>query len=233
MSAAVSRFLQSRGAAWALGVATPPFMLFFDPVVFRSSMLGPALLGRYRPGCYVAIAAGVVAFMALLTAGRPKAFLAGVMIAAAGFGIVLGLAILPFSLLGILVMGIGLLGLSPFVTAVVFAAWSRRALAEGVGRFRLAQAIAGAVCFMATCGGAQLAASHVLQASVDDIVSGRLRKQRAAEQRLSRWQVLLDMDQFVAEWQRLSDPAAKQRLSDSFKAVTGEDLETRASRMAD
>jgi hypothetical protein len=175
----------------------------------------------------------MMALIALLTAGRAKAFIGGLMMAAAAFGALLGLAMLPFSLLGILFFGVGLLGLSPFVSAAVFAAYALRALEEGVGRHRLLHAIAGALSFVVICGGTQLAASHALRTSVDDIVSGRLRKQRIAEQRLSRWQFLLDMDQLVGVWQRQPDPAARQRLSDSFRAITGEDLETRASRMAD
>jgi hypothetical protein len=175
----------------------------------------------------------VTAFVLLLTTGKARAFLGGVMMAAAAFGVALGLAILPFSLLGILFFGIGLLGLSPFVSAAVFAAWSRRALGEAVGRYRLPCAAAGVLCFVGVWGGTQWAASQAVRTSVNDIVSGRLRKQRIAERRLSRWQILLDMDQLAVAWQNESDPAARQRLADSFKAITGEDLEIRASRMAD
>jgi hypothetical protein len=169
----------------------------------------------------------------LLVRDRAKAFVAGFMAGAAVFGLALGLAILPFSLLGILFLGVGLLGFSPFLSAAVFGVRARRAFREAPPRLRTFQAAAGGLVFGGLCIGAQVSATHVLRTSVGDIVSGGVRKQRAAQERLSRWQWLVDMDQVMLAWEKESDPEAKQHLADAYKGVTGQEIEERASQFAD
>jgi len=234
VASAIGRFLDDSSVAWAFGVVMPPIMLLADPVVFQgSSVVGRALLGQYRTACYLGIALAMLAMVMVLKANRGKAFVAGVMAAAAVFGSALGLAILPFSLIGIVVMGLGLLGLSPFLSAAVFAWWSRRSLHESGARHRLLQAAGGAVLFVGLIVGTQVTTNRLLQSSINDIASSRLRKSRAATDRLARWQLFVDMDAFIAAWEQHPDPEAKQRLADAYKVITGEDLEQRASRLRD
>lgn len=233
LAAGLLRFFNRRGVAWVLGVAVPPIMLLLDPVVFRGSFVGPGLLSGYRAAGYVGIASGVVALALLLVRGSAKAFVAGFMVGAALFGLALGVTILPFSLIGILFFGVGLLGLSPFLSAAVFGVWAQRTFREADPRLRTLQAAAGLLVFGGLCIGAQVGATHVLRTSIGDIVSGGVRKQRSAEGRLSRWQWLVDMDQLMLAWEKQSDPEAKQRLADAYKGVTGQDIEERASQLAD
>jgi len=217
-----------------VGVIMPPIMLLADPVVFRGgTIVGRALLGQYRTSCYVGIALAILAMVMVLKTSRARAFFAGIMAAASIFGVILGLAILPFSLIGMILMGLGLLGLSPFLAAVVFAWWSRRAFRESNAGHRWLHSAAGAVVFLGVCLGTQAATAHVLRSSLEDIASSRLRKQRAATERLARWQLLVDMDAFILAWQQHSDPEAKRRLAEAYKTITGEDLEERASRLVD
>ena len=232
-AAALRRFFNRRGVAWVLGVAVPPIMLLLDPVVFRGSFVGPGLLSQYRAAGYVGIASGVAALALLLVRDRAKAFVAGFMAGAAVFGLALGLAILPFSLLGTLFLGVGLLGFSPFPSAAVFGVWAHRTFREAPPRLRTLQAAAGVLVFGCLCIGAQVGATNVLRTSIGDIVSGGVRKQKIAEERLSRWQWLVDMDQVMLAWEKEPDPEAKRHLADAYKGVTGQDIEDRASQFAD
>ena len=234
VSAAVRGFFDDSSVAWTFGVILPPVMLIADPVVFRGNMIaGSALLGGYRTSCYLGIALAMIAMVVVLKSARGNAFFAGMMAAASLFGTAIGLVILPFSLIGILFFGIGLLGLSPFLSATVFALWSRRALRGSDPRRRRLKATAGVVVFFGLCLGTQMATSHLLRSSIDDIASSRLRKSRAATDRLARWHLLVDMEAFIPAWESNPDPEAKQRLADAYKVITGEDLAAHAARLRD
>jgi NADH:ubiquinone oxidoreductase subunit 6 (subunit J) len=231
-SEALGRFLDRRGTAWGVGVVMPPIMLLLDPVVFRGTF-DQALLGRYRTCCYLAIGIAVSALVVVLTGGKARAYLSGIMAAAAGFGFLLGVAILPFSLIGILVLGIGLLGLSPFLAAAVFARWSWRTLRESAAPYRRISASLGAVTLCAVCLGTQVTVSRLLDSSLHDILAGNPRESSAATRRLQRWRLLVDMDQFIGVWTEQSNPDTKRRLAEAYMAITGEDLEEHAARAAD
>ena len=232
---ALARFLDNRGTAWCVGVIMPVAMLLLDPIVFRGGTIGfeMALLGRYRTACYLTIGVAVTALVIVLTIGRARAFLSGTMAAAAALGVLLGLVILPFSLIGTLFMGVGLLGFSPFLAAAVFARWSYRSLRSSSGSRRYVSAFAGVLALSALGLGTQVTVSHVLDSSISDIVSPRLRRSRAATERLKRWRLFVDMDQFIPAWQGQADPEAKQRLANAYQAITGENLEEHVMRAAD
>jgi hypothetical protein len=232
---AILRFLDSRATAWGVGVIMPVIMVLLDPVVFQGGTIGfeQAILGPFRTACYLGIATAIGALATVLITGRGAAFLSGAMVVAAAFGLALGLVLLPFSLLGILFLGVGLLGLSPFLAAAVFARWSLHAFRGSNASHRRASALLGALVFFGMLVGTQVAIAHVLQAALDDILSGRLSKARAATERLKLWRPLVDMDQFIPAWTAQSDPEAKQRLAEAYLAITGENLAERAMRVAD
>ncbi|MBN1911111.1 MAG: hypothetical protein JW818_15300 [Pirellulales bacterium] len=98
------------------GVALPVLCLWYDPFVFRQG-------NDYRVLAYLFIAlqiASLLAWKVFETAtGRPNGVLGGILAVGALFALAVGFMILPFSLLGLL-FGIGLLGLTPFMTAWAF-----------------------------------------------------------------------------------------------------------------
>jgi hypothetical protein len=232
---ALGRFFDKRSTAWGVGVIMPLAMVLLDPIVFQARTMGfeQPLLGRYRTACYLGIAGAVAALVIVLTTGKAKAFLSGVMMAAATLSLLLGVVILPFSLFGILFLGVGLLGFSPFLAAALFARWGYRSLRASTLSRRHLSALAGAIAFCGILVGTQFTVSHVLQSSIDDILSGRLRKSRAATERLRRWRLFVDLDEFIPVWARQADPQAKQRLAEAYRAITGDALEDRAARVAD
>src|SRR5262249_33418819 len=103
----------------AFGIALPLVCLYFDPVVFRPSILGKPLLAPYLVVGGVAIGLGLLSLSTWLLFRWPPAFLTGLLAGGTIFAGLLGLVLLPLSLIG-LALGIGFLGFSPFVTAFVF-----------------------------------------------------------------------------------------------------------------
>lgn len=110
---------ESTPLAWAGGIFLPLIMLAADPAVFRGDSIGEGpILAAFAPGCYCAMALGMLALGVQLLARPRSAVLAGVLAGAAGFAALLGLVLLPFSIFGLFVNGIGIFGFSPFLTAL-------------------------------------------------------------------------------------------------------------------
>jgi hypothetical protein len=116
---------------WIFGVIMPVICFAFDPIVFKSSMgPGDALFSNYRPFGYVLSYASIMATMAFLLWGqRLGAFnvITSGILAAGSFGaLLIALLIFPYSLIGLLI-AIGALGFTPFLTFIVFLRNSIRA----------------------------------------------------------------------------------------------------------
>ena len=107
------------------GIVMPVVCFVLDPIVFKTgSEYGGALYSRWQLYAYTLSAVEMVALCAWLLAagrgGRRPAALAGMLMAGAGFAFVVGMGILPYSVIGLLVLFIGLLGFVPFLTAFVY-----------------------------------------------------------------------------------------------------------------
>ena len=109
----------------AFGFVMPVLCLAFDPIVFRA-WLSPEveLLVHWQFYAYTISALEMVALAAWLFradgAGRPPAALGGMLLAGGLFSLVLGVLLLPFSLLGLIFFFVGALGFTPLFTAVVY-----------------------------------------------------------------------------------------------------------------
>ena len=102
-----------------VGIVLPFFCLWLDPIVFRSSSFGEPILGNYRIVGYLVIVIGILSLSAWLTLRKWPAVFAGLLTASAIHAMLLGVVLLPTSLIGMLFL-IGVLGFSPFLTAYVF-----------------------------------------------------------------------------------------------------------------
>lgn len=130
----------TRAQGWfdvIFGVVMPVFCFYFDPVVFRGGFVNDdGLYAAARFYAYTISALEMVALCAWLSAagrgGRGPAALAGVLFAGAMFAFVVGVAILPWSAVGLIVL-IGALGFVPFLTALVYMRNAWRA-ANAAGR---------------------------------------------------------------------------------------------------
>ena len=130
----------TRAQRWfdvTFGIVMPVLCFALDPVVFRDGFIR-GLYSEHQFYAYMISAAEIVALCAWLLAagraGRRPAALAGMLMAGAVFAFVVGVAILPYSLIGLFFYLIGLLGFVPFLTAFVYLrnGW-RAAGAAGLG----------------------------------------------------------------------------------------------------
>jgi hypothetical protein len=118
-----------------VGIIAPILALIFDPVVFRGGPCGSnSLTAQYSLFAYCAIGLGILALVTWLGAGGSLGLftgvLAGVLVTGSIFATAVGVIMLPISLIGLIVC-IGVLGLLPFLTAVVYLRNGIRALWAG------------------------------------------------------------------------------------------------------
>lgn len=109
---------------WAYGVIMPVFCIYLDPFVFHGAVIGErALLGAFRPYVYLLSFVSVLSMMAWLLwrerLGGSNALFAGLFAIAGLSSLLIGVVLLPFSVLGVFVL-IGALGFTPLFTSVIF-----------------------------------------------------------------------------------------------------------------
>jgi hypothetical protein len=138
------------------GVILPGLCLAFDP--------GILAFNKFGIFAYLAIGFQIAVLIAWLIVGPVRPWFSGIAAGVLSIGTLIaggfGLAMLPLTLVGTLAMGIGLLGLTPFLTAYVFsrnvASASKSATRSGEGPWMVVLgvliAIAVPVFIYMTCG---------------------------------------------------------------------------------
>jgi len=115
------------------GIVVPILCLAFDPYIFTGNDwgLGTSILAPFRVFAYLGIGIGTLTLAIWLIFGsrleKWHGFFAGILLFGALFAFILGIVMLPLSLLGIIV-GIGVLGFTPFFTGLAFLRNGYRAL---------------------------------------------------------------------------------------------------------
>lgn len=116
---------------WVFGVILPIICFAFDPIVFRDGDALGMWLGKFQVFAYVLSIASIMSMAAWLLwrerLGWAIPFLAGLFAAGSVVSLIVGIALLPLSLLGLIIL-IGVLGFTPFFTAFVYLRNSYRAL---------------------------------------------------------------------------------------------------------
>lgn len=219
-----------------VGVALPLVCLYFDPVVFRSMNFGVPLLGGYRVFAYALIGLDV-ALLALWLAlgervGEWGGMLGGALMAGALFSLVVGIVLLPFSLLGLIIL-IGALGFSPLLTAFVYWRNGRRALrvsASRLGATRRTLALAfGATLAFGAPAYTHLRVAHAVAHAVEQLTAGDETQALATARRLKvfGWIAPVEFDPLVMAYAREPNAAKKVRLARAYRELTGGEVETR------
>jgi hypothetical protein len=223
------------GTAWFFGIAVPIAMVVLDPAVFKStvSLVGPPILGRFKAAGYTGIALGVGVMVIALMSTRSRALVSGALAGGCAFSLALGVAILPFSLLGALFLGVGLLGLSPFLSAVTFGWRARRSYREAPRLHRHAMAALGLLIFVAVPLGFHHLVSSSYRSAVDCLLSNRADGVVQGIAKLRPWSLLVDSDQLVLLWRSQMDVRAQQRVAAAYQGVFGGDISERANEMTD
>jgi hypothetical protein len=115
------------------GVALPLLCIGCDLVygfgLFNPRGLLSGYLWEYNMYCYFEIGIGVIAMTHYLCFHRPSAVLAGILFAGAIFSLLIGILLLPLSIIGLLLV-IGIFGFTPLVSAFVYFRNARRCRAQ-------------------------------------------------------------------------------------------------------
>lgn len=219
------------------GIAAPVLCFVADPIVFSSQfgLGGEAVLGRYQLFAYLVSAIAMVALAIWLCFEdylQPYSFvLGGVFVSSAIFSTIIGLIILPYSLLGVLFV-IGLAGFTPFLTAFVYVRNAIRAL-RGPAQTTLGLKVAGALCAASIMIGLPAIISYQVEVtvsqSIDALLNGDVVHAEAAVNRL-RWLPFIpehSLDSVVLTYGREQDTKKKEILKKYYRDVTGQDVESR------
>ncbi len=226
----------------SIGIIAPVLCLIFDPIVFRSGGFGPATFGSFQLFAYGAIALEIIALAAWLALGARAAkwcnVIGGVLSAGALFSFIIGVVLLPLSVIGLL-FGIGVFGFTPFLVAFVYLRNGRRALQSGGAHGRwwrvAALTLLGAWLTFAPPAWAQWRVAQSLAVATSELGGGDEQLAAAAAHRLKhiRWASGADLSPVVWAYAQETDPARKRRLARGYKEATGEDIETRLRILAD
>ena len=232
------------------GVVMPVLCLVFDPVVFRNTLGYPlgnginsgGFLGGFTAGAYVAVAIEVAALSAWVLLGTQRegaiAFLVGVLGVGAVLAFLIGVCLLPVTLLGLFVV-IGLLGLAPFLTAFVFFRNAVRAFRTVKGsprRDSVLIAIAlGAVFAIAIPSVMQARVSRSLSESFEQVMHGNPRSAGGAvrELRRLRWCCGNWTDRLMWAYEKERDEKRRQYLAGVYREITGRDAQERLEYLRD
>ena len=109
---------------WIFGVIMPTACIFFDPFLFTNKLdVVSPLLGEYKPFVYLLSFVSILLMAAWLLwrerLGGLSAAIAGVFGVASQMSLVVGVVLLPFSLLGLFFI-VGALGYTPLFTSVIY-----------------------------------------------------------------------------------------------------------------
>ena len=110
---------------WAFGVVLPLICIAADPLVFdvRIGSFNQAILAEYKIFAYVLSSVSVLAMVAWLLWGQRlgelRPYIGGLFLAGSIISLIVGVILLPFSLIGMFLI-IGLLGFTPLFSSFVF-----------------------------------------------------------------------------------------------------------------
>ena len=217
------------------GVLLPVVCLVADPIVFKGgSLMGGGTFARYALPAYLFLGGSILAMAFWLATRRPALLLAGPFFVGGVVALGVGVVLLPLSLV-MAIVGIGLLGLVPFGTAVTFLRNGVRAghaaRARRPGPHVVAVALLLAALAVGVPAGAHRFVERRLSQALTAAVSADPRARGGGVATLRRYTRLLPegagLDRIVWVWHAERDPERKARLADVYAAVAGTDVESR------
>jgi hypothetical protein len=221
----------------AFGLVIPVLCFVFDPGIFRGWLIGDGIYHRFQFLAYAASAFEIATLGCWLFVvrkfpawSRPAG---GVMLAGAFLSGAIGLAILPFSFMGLLIAGLGALGFIPFVTAIVYLRNGLRAIrlnrtTEPVPGGVFASIAFGILVAFGIPVAAQVGAERAVRLARVELLAGE--ELSTLQGRIVRIITRTSGEQFddiVKMYALETDPKGRQRLAHIYAVLTGEDIERR------
>ena len=216
-------------------IVLPILFLVLDPVVFKSPrFLGPAYLEDYQLLAYLFCSLEIGLFLTWRTFRLPlrrfSSAFAGAFFAGAMFSTVIGIVILPLSLLGLMFV-LGVFGFTPFITAFVFLRNGVRAGRININgsalRSRLSTAALGAALVIGMPSAVHAKVEHDVSTMVATLISGSAPEAEAAAQRLMSCHYVSrkHSEEIVAAYASESNTAKRALFERTYKEITGDDLQ--------
>ena len=161
----------------------------------------------------------------------------GVLISGAVFSVAIGVAILPLSIIGLLLI-IGIFGFIPFITAFVYLRVGWRALKNGESTTPVSWATAlviGAILSLGIPALLSVYVSRTASRSVAVILHGSPQQAQVALARLRKLPIIprQDLEPLLQEYMLEKDASRKETLKDSYRLLTGEDIDRRIAILND
>ena len=233
------RAFDSTASSIILGILAPIACFALKPVLLpgdRFELPGLGFISAFWIFGYGVIGLGIATLSLWLWRGtRLGAWcgvVSGVLAACALFAGGLGLVLLPFSLIGLLVL-IGALGFVPFLTATTFARNAIRAFAHArtvLGEpWAWGSMVLGAALVVGVPGAIQARVSLAVRHAIGDVARG----DPTAMARLRAWYPYAHRDRLVWSYSAERDPARRERLARAYRELTGEHVEQRLSVLND
>jgi hypothetical protein len=225
------------------GIVGPILCFMFDPIAFRGGIagFGKPLFQAYQVFAYMFSAFAIAALTVWLIFGSRltlgKRFISGVLVSGSLFCVVIGCVLLPFSVIGLVIL-IGIFGFTPFATAIVYlrnASRAARSPQDAAPVVRLGAVVFGCVLTLGAPALLSLTVHQIAAASVNEILHGDSQHVAAATERLQMMRFLAnaEVDGLLDAYSGERDSARQDILRNSYREITGEDLEARRLALDD
>ena len=223
------------------GVIAPVLCFVFDPIVFKGNF-NDGLFPEYQSFAYLVSGIEILLLVVWLICGRElrphTGLIGGLLISGALFSSIIGVIILPFSLMG-LMLGIGIFGFIPFLTALVYWRNGRDAFQLAgtpfPGRFSLSSVMLGCVLVVGVPAGISFTVSQLVSESMNTVINASPEDADMAIEEIRYLQFLARprLDKLVSAYVAEQRPPHKEELKRRYAKLTGEDIEIRLRNFAD
>ncbi len=217
----------------------PVVCFVFDPTIFKGNAIGTAVLGNFKPFAYLLSFVSVMAMSAwLIWRAKLKwlnAFLAGLFLVGGIISLGIGVVLLPVSLLGLIIL-IGILGLTPLFSAIVFLRNAFRAFQAAkpfLEKSVLVRTFALTVIFSAVIPSI---INVEIERTLEEIANGDVQTIRTKSQILSYAAPIVNFDVLAARYFTKSKPEDIERnqvFAEEYEYLTGKSLVTNNGFMMD
>lgn len=225
------------------GILMPVLCFLLDPGIIRGNggagVINPPL-AKYSLLVYglSALAIPTLGFW-LLFQRRIKTWgglIAGVLLVAAACSFVIGLIILPLSIMALIIV-IGLLGFTPLVTSFVYIRNTVRAFHRAevyMTRTRvMGSLLSAALLVILVPVTAHWTVSQIATSSIQEILRNDPASIDGAVNRIKYLKWCVNLDPVMLAYEREGDPIRKERLARAYNQITGEDIEHRLRILRD
>jgi len=230
----------TRGQIWfdvIFGIVVPILCLVFDPIIFTD------YLDHLQIFAYLAIGIGIITLI-IWMAMKPSAEIvttvfSGILFTGAAFATLLGIVMLPLTILGLFIV-LGILGFTPFFSAFVYLRNGIHAYhniqMEMSKRLIIGLMILGGILAVGIPWAIYRGTNKVVSQSIQTIIHSENDKEiNAAVSKLEFvfWCSTACYDDLVWAYHNEEDEAKAAFLARAYHSITGEDIPSRLNRLLD